>query len=198
MFDKLEGALEIVKHHDRCDDVRLLGMTDLKVVDVALCYAMHKDCQNYNDPTRFAAIDEVRRKEFDLELDADQPYCGFQERIERHRQELNKLLKDLKRSGKSVQRLWGLDEWQHNSSVVWNRQQRDHMRRRQEPGKGWGPHDRHRNSDRIRGRIPGMNPNYYLVLPWHFREEFVQREAETLARGTKFIFPLPQIQIVGG
>jgi hypothetical protein len=43
-----------------------------------------------------------------------------------------------------------------------------------------------------------MNPNYYLVLPWHFREEFVQREAETLARGTKFIFPLPQIQIVGG
>jgi C-methyltransferase C-terminal domain len=51
---------------------------------------------------RPAAIDEVRRKEFDLELDADQPYCGFQERIERHRQELNKLLKDLKRSGKSV------------------------------------------------------------------------------------------------
>ena len=81
---------------------RLLGMIGLKVVDVALCYAAHKDCQNYNDPTRFAAIDEVRRKKFDLELDTDQPYCGFQERIERHRQELNKLLKDLKRSGKSV------------------------------------------------------------------------------------------------
>jgi hypothetical protein len=40
-----------------------------------------------------------------------------------------------------------------------------------------------------------MNPDYYLVLPWHFKEEFVEREKETLKKGTGFIFPIPTIDI---
>jgi DNA-binding transcriptional ArsR family regulator len=42
-----------------------------------------------------------------------------------------------------------------------------------------------------------MKPDYYLVLPWHFRKEFIEREAKTILAGTKFIFPLPEIEIVG-
>jgi hypothetical protein len=42
------------------------------------------------------------------------------------------------------------------------------------------------------------NPDYYLVLPWHFQEEFIEREKETIARGTGLIFPLPTIQIIPG
>jgi hypothetical protein len=41
-----------------------------------------------------------------------------------------------------------------------------------------------------------MHPDYYLVLPWHFRQEFVQRERETLNAGVGFIFPLPTIEVV--
>ena len=41
-----------------------------------------------------------------------------------------------------------------------------------------------------------MNPDYYLVLPWHFKEEFVEREKETLTRGIGLIFPLPKIEII--
>ncbi|MCB0834740.1 MAG: methyltransferase, partial [Bacteroidetes bacterium] len=41
-----------------------------------------------------------------------------------------------------------------------------------------------------------INPDYYLVLPWHFRESIMQRETAFLKRGGKFIFPLPSIQIV--
>jgi hypothetical protein len=41
-----------------------------------------------------------------------------------------------------------------------------------------------------------MRPDYYLVLPWHFREEFLQREKAMLDKGVGFIFPLPQIEIV--
>jgi hypothetical protein len=41
-----------------------------------------------------------------------------------------------------------------------------------------------------------MNPDYYLVLPWHFRDEFIERERQILERGTKLIFPLPQIEII--
>ncbi len=41
-----------------------------------------------------------------------------------------------------------------------------------------------------------MNPDYYLILPWHFKEEFLQREKDVLARGTGLIFPLPVIEII--
>jgi C-methyltransferase C-terminal domain/Putative zinc binding domain/Methyltransferase domain len=42
-----------------------------------------------------------------------------------------------------------------------------------------------------------MKPDYLLVLPWHFRENILQRESAFLARGGKMIFPLPAIEIVG-
>jgi len=43
-----------------------------------------------------------------------------------------------------------------------------------------------------------MNPDYFLVLPWHFRDNIVERESAFLQRGGKMIFPLPQIEIIGG
>jgi hypothetical protein len=36
------------------------------------------------------------------------------------------------------------------------------------------------------------------VLPWHFRDEFVEREKALLAAGVGMIFPLPTIEIVRG
>jgi hypothetical protein len=42
-----------------------------------------------------------------------------------------------------------------------------------------------------------MKPDYYLVLPWHFKQEFLEREKDTIRAGTKLIFPLPTIDIVG-
>jgi hypothetical protein len=42
-----------------------------------------------------------------------------------------------------------------------------------------------------------MNPDYLLVLPWHFRKNLVDRESAFLRRGGKLIFPLPEIEIVG-
>jgi len=42
-----------------------------------------------------------------------------------------------------------------------------------------------------------MRPDYMLVMPWHFKASIVQREREYLAAGGKLIFPLPEIEIVG-
>ena len=42
-----------------------------------------------------------------------------------------------------------------------------------------------------------MKPDCLLVMPWHFRDNLVKREAAYLQRGGKMIFPLPEIQIVG-
>ena len=40
-----------------------------------------------------------------------------------------------------------------------------------------------------------ISPNYYLVLPWHFKKEILKREKSTIKKGSKFIFPLPQLKI---
>ena len=40
-----------------------------------------------------------------------------------------------------------------------------------------------------------MHPDYYLVLPWHFKEEFIKRESEFINNGGKLIFPLPKLEI---
>ena len=40
-------------------------------------------------------------------------------------------------------------------------------------------------------------PDYLLILPWHFRETFMQSLAPYLARGGRLIFPLPDLEVVG-
>jgi hypothetical protein len=39
-------------------------------------------------------------------------------------------------------------------------------------------------------------PDYYLVLPWHFKDEILLREKKIRSRGCKFIFPLPKILVI--
>lgn len=40
-----------------------------------------------------------------------------------------------------------------------------------------------------------LKPDFYLVMPWHFKEEIIKREKKFLNNGGKIIFPLPKIQI---
>lgn len=39
-------------------------------------------------------------------------------------------------------------------------------------------------------------PDVLLVLPWHFKKEFITRESEYIANGGIMIFPLPQLEII--
>ena len=40
-------------------------------------------------------------------------------------------------------------------------------------------------------------PEYLLVLPWHFINEFIERESDFLDYGGKFIVPCPKFNIIG-
>ncbi len=40
-----------------------------------------------------------------------------------------------------------------------------------------------------------MKPDYFFVLPWHFRNNLIRRESAFLRRGGKMIFPLPDLEI---
>ncbi|MBA3072632.1 MAG: methyltransferase, partial [Anaerolineae bacterium] len=40
-----------------------------------------------------------------------------------------------------------------------------------------------------------MQPNYFFVLPWHFRKSIIEREQEYLNKGGVLVFPLPEIEL---
>ncbi len=41
-----------------------------------------------------------------------------------------------------------------------------------------------------------MSPDYYFVLPWHFKNEILKREKNIIRKGTRFIFPFPKVSII--
>ena len=66
-----------------------------------------------------------------------------------------------------------------------------------------------RNKEKIGAKTLGTNikiisenkasskePNYKLVLPWHFKTEIIKRELNYLKKGGKLIFPLPFVTII--
>lgn len=41
-----------------------------------------------------------------------------------------------------------------------------------------------------------MKPDYFMVLPWHFKENIIARERDYKALGGKLFFPLPSLQVI--
>jgi len=183
----------------------ILKMSGMKVFNVELndinggslrCYATHAENFRYKDEQYLQNIRVLHQEEFDLELDTDKPYKNFQDRVNVHRDELISLLKKLKAEGKVIH-VYGAST-KGNTLLQW-----------------CGIDNRivdcaaERNPDKYGAKTLGTdipivseadsrakNPDYYLVLPWHFKEEFVEREKDILNRGTGLIFPLPKIEII--
>jgi SAM-dependent methyltransferase len=159
-------------------------------------FASHKASVRYRRKDLAGELESLRRQEFDLELDTGKPYRNFQRNVDRHKDALSQMLRELRRAGKTIHvygastkgntilQLCGLDH-----SVI--------------------DYAADRNPDKFGARTIGtdipiisedesgsMRPDYYLVLPWHFKAEFLRRERETIANGTSMIFPLPEITVV--
>lgn len=41
-----------------------------------------------------------------------------------------------------------------------------------------------------------MSPDYYLILPWHFKDNFINKNQEYLGAGGSFIVPLPEPMVI--
>jgi ABC-type Fe3+-hydroxamate transport system substrate-binding protein len=138
----------------------------------------------------------MHQQEFDLELDTDRPYKDFQDRIDVHKKELTSLLKDLKKERKKIH-IYGAST-KGNTILQWcgiDNTIIDYAAERN-PDK-YGAHTLGTDIPIIsEAESRAMNPDYYLVLPWHFKKEFIERERETLSKGVRLIFPLPTIEIV--
>ena len=160
------------------------------------CFATHLTNFKYRNDDYARSVKALRQEEFDLELDTDKPYKNFQSRINSHRNKLTQLLKKLKKRGKRIH-VYGAST-KGNTILQWCGIDKRIVDVAAE-----------RNPDKYGARTLGtdipivsedesraMNPDFYLVLPWHFKEEFLQREANARGKGIKFIFPLPDVEIV--
>ncbi|WP_448208762.1 class I SAM-dependent methyltransferase, partial [Azospirillum sp. sgz302134] len=160
------------------------------------CYATHAANLSYGQPEDKAFLHRLRIQEFEMELDTDKPYQVFQQRIETLREELNRILFDVQaRRGKV--HIYGAST-KGNVLLQWygiNRLLVDCAAERN-PGKV--------GARTLGTDIPivseeesrAQRPDYYLVLPWHFKREFLEREREAIMNGTKMLFPLPEVEVV--
>jgi hypothetical protein len=159
------------------------------------CYATHDTNIAYDTPEEIKLLNETRQAEFDLELDTDKPYEAFWERINKIKDELHGLLVKLKSQGKKIH-IYGAST-KGNTILQWCNIDNaiiDYAAERN-PDK-YGASTLGTNIPIIsEAESRAMNPDYYLVLPWHFKEEFLEREKETLEKGIGLIFPLPQVTI---
>ena len=183
---------------------KILALGGMKVFKISFnninggsirCYATHKDNSKWDSKENMQLINEVRHKEFDLELDTDKPYVEFQKRIEKLKQETFDLLVKLKKEGKKVH-VYGAST-KGNTILQWcniDDSLIDYAAERN-PDK-YGAHTLGTNIPIIsEAESRAMNPDYYLVLPWHFKDEFMEREEDALNKGTGFIFPVPKVEI---
>jgi len=186
---------------------KILRLADLKIVNCELnninggsirCFAAHTNSFAYKREEHVQNLRALRQEEFDMELDSDKPYRNFQDHINVHREELLGLLRRLKREGKKIH-VYGAST-KGNTILQWcgiDNRLVDAAADRN-PDK--------RGAFTLGTEIPiiseeesrALNPDYYLVLPWHFRDEFLEREKESMRRGIKMIFPLPTIEVIGG
>ena len=183
---------------------KIAALADMKLFKISFndinggsirCYATHKDNGRYYDKANYQLMNEIRQKEFDLELDTDKPYVAFQYRIEKVKTELHDLLVKLKHEGKKVH-IYGAST-KGNTILQWcdiNSMLVEYAAERN-PDK-YGAYTLGTNIPIIsEAESRAMNPDYYLVLPWHFKKEFLEREKDALDKGTGFIFPVPKVDV---
>jgi hypothetical protein len=181
----------------------ILEAADLKLVDVVMnavnggsfaVTAARKT--NTSIRSNDAVINWLLEQEDRMGLNTPRPYREFEERVFRHRDDLARLIRGLNADGKKV---LGYGASTKGNVVL--------------QFCGFTAADipaiAEVNPEKFGRFTPGshipiiseadaraMKPDYFLVLPWHFKEGILRREKEYLASGGRFIFPFPEIEII--
>ncbi len=182
---------------------RIIDAADLKLVDVVMnainggsfAVTVAKK-SNASIRVNNSVIDWLLGQEDRMGLSSPRPYRDFEERVFRHRDDLVRLVRSLNADGK---RILGYGASTKGNVVL--------------QFCGFTTQDiaviADVNPDKFNCYTPGthipivseeiarsMRPDYFLVLPWHFKEGILRREKEFLASGGRMIFPFPEIEIV--
>jgi hypothetical protein len=182
---------------------KILERSGLRLVDVIMnainggSFAVTAaKSDNKSIKTNQPVIDWLLEQEERMGLNTPRPYRDFEERVFRHRDDLTRLIRTLTADGKKV---LGYGASTKGNVVL------------QFCGLTSAdiPAIAEVNTEKFGCVTPGShipiiseaearahNPDYYLVLPWHFKDGIVRREKEFLAKGGRMIFPFPEIEIV--
>ena len=153
-----------------------------------------KKCAPYR--SNLPIIQWMLHQEEDMGLDTPRPYRAFEENVFKHRKNLVSLIDSIVGDGKKV---FGYGaSTKGNVLLQFCGLTSQHL-----------PCIADVNEQKFGCFSPGthipivsekeahaMKPDYFLVLPWHFKHNILEREKDYLARGGKLIFPLPEIEIV--
>jgi hypothetical protein len=183
---------------------RLLEEAGLRLVDVQMnavnggSFAVTAAPAGSPLPSNHTVIEWLLGQEERMGLLSTRPFRQFEERVFEHRANLQRLVKALLADGKRVLG-YGASTKGNVLLQFCGFTEKDI------------PAIAEVNPDKLGCFTPGtgipivseseakaMRPDYFLVLPWHFKDGILAREAEYLAGGGKMIFPLPEIEIVGG
>ena len=193
---------EHIEYYSLLPVKRLLETHGLKILDVQMnsinggsfaITASHKhSTRKQNQPV----VEWLLEQEEGMGLHTPAPFRQFEERVFEHRRNLLNLVKALVADGKRV--------LGYGASTKGNVLLQFCGLTHQEI-----PAIAEVNVDKFGKYTPGtgipivseaeakaMRPDYFLVLPWHFKDSILKREQEYLASGGKMIFPMPEIEIV--
>lgn len=181
----------------------ILEKAGLKIVDVVMnainggSFAVTAaKAGNRGIVQNLAVIDWLLEQEHRMGLNTPRPYRDFEERVFRHRDDLTRLIRALNADGKKI---LGYGASTKGNVVL----QFCGLTNKDIPVIA------EVNSEKFGCFTPGthipiiseqearaMKPDYFLVLPWHFKDGILRREKEYLTNGGKMIFPFPEIEIV--
>jgi hypothetical protein len=141
-------------------------------------------------------IESILAQEQQMGLQTETPFLRLRQAMEAHRTQLCKLLHDIRAEGKSV--LGYGASTKGNVLLQYCGIDRNLL-----------PAIAEVNEDKFGSFTPGTDipiisereamarrPDYFLVLPWHFRTAILDRENKFLADGGGLIFPLPELETV--
>ena len=200
MFDTI--CHEHLEYYSTKVIINLCKQNNLKVFDIKKndingaskqYYICHK---NSNYKINKKIIDGIFKEEKKLKLSEEKTFKNFINSINKSKNKLYKFLKQKTKLGKKVHGYGAstkgnvlLQYYNINNKMV--------------------EFIAERNSKKYNLYTPGTKikiisealsrfyrPDYYLVLPWHFKKEILLREKEIRRKGTKFIFPLPSLKII--
>jgi NDP-4-keto-2,6-dideoxyhexose 3-C-methyltransferase len=181
---------------------RLLAGHDLRILDISLnavnggsfqVWVSHRDASYRGRQDR---IDAILSEEEKSGYDSDRPFRPFRQSVEGVRGDVLAFLTRAKADRKTVHGYGASTKG--NTLLQHFGITRDLI-----------PVIADRNESKRGCRTPGtsipiiseeesrrLRPDYYFVLPWHFRDGFLVREQAFLKGGGRFVFPLPQFEVV--
>ena len=187
-------SLRVVKNLLEGEGLRIIDvqMNDINGGSFAVTACKRDAKYKSNTPI----ISWMLNQEQDMGLDTIKPYEEFAKRTAQHKKNLTDLIKALVADGKKV--------FGYGASTKGNVLLQYCGFTEKEI-----PFIAEVNTEKFGSYTPGTNipiisekeakemkPDYFLVLPWHFKNSIIAREEEYMSNGGKFIFPLPEIEIV--